>query len=105
MNVNQNLFSKSGFMMKKIKAIVSGKVQGVSFRMYTRAQARQLGVLGYVRNLRNGNVEIVATGETEAVDTLMDWAKSGSPSAVVKNLEIVVITDNIEEFEGFEIRY
>ncbi len=91
--------------MKRIRAIVSGKVQGVSFRMYTRAQARQLGVRGYVRNLRNGNVEIVAAGEAEQVDSLMDWAKSGSPSAIVKNLEIAVITDNAEEFAGFEIRY
>ena len=91
--------------MKKIRAIVSGRVQGVSFRMYTRAQARQLGVCGYVRNLRNGNVEIVAEGEVEAVDALMDWAKTGSPSAIVKNLEIEVKTINDEEFEGFEIRY
>ncbi len=91
--------------MKKIKAIVSGKVQGVSFRMYTRAQARQLGVCGYVRNLSNGNVEIVAEGKAEAVDALINWAKSGSPSAVVKNLEIEVMTNNLEEFQGFEIRY
>ena len=64
--------------MKKIKAIVLGKVQGVGFRMYTRAQARQLGVCGYVRNLCNGNVEIVAKGEARAVDELLEWAKSGS---------------------------
>ena len=91
--------------MKKIRVIVSGRVQGVGFRMYTRAQARQLGVNGYVRNLRNGDVEIVACGEAEAVDALMDAAQSGSPSAVVNNLEVEVIDDNIEEFEGFEIRY
>ncbi len=91
--------------MKKIRAIVSGKVQGVSFRMYTRTQARQLGVRGYVRNLRNGDVEIVAFGEAAKVDALMEWAKSGSPSAVVNNLEVEVITDDDEEFEGFEIRY
>ncbi len=91
--------------MKKIKAIVSGKVQGVSFRMYTLAQARQLGVDGYVRNLGNGNVEIVVTGETEAVDQLLEWAQSGSPSAVVNNIEVEVIADNLEEFVGFEIRH
>ncbi|MDJ0900379.1 MAG: acylphosphatase [Xenococcus sp. MO_188.B8] len=91
--------------MKKIKAIVSGKVQGVSFRMYTRAQARQLGVGGYVRNLGNGNVEIVATGETEAVDQLIAWAKSGSPSAVVNKIEVEVIPNNLEDFVGFEIRH
>ena len=91
--------------MKVIRAIVSGKVQGVSYRMYTRTQARQLGVNGYVRNLRNGDVEIVAAaGEAAKVDALIKWASSGSPSAVVNNLEIEVLTD-VEEFKGFEIRY
>ncbi len=91
--------------MKKIKAIVSGKVQGVGFRMYTRAQAKELGVHGYVRNLKNGNVEIVAEGTVEALDALMEWAKSGSPLAVVKNLEVEVVNNNVGEFEDFEIRY
>lgn len=90
--------------MKKIKAIASGRVQGVGFRMYTQQKGRQLGVSGYVRNLRNGDVEIVAAGETEQVDALLKWAESGSPEAVVNNLEVELI-DNGEEFKGFEIRY
>ncbi len=98
--------------MKKIKAITlrvplriaSGRVQGVGFRMYTQQKARQLDVRGYVRNLRNGDVEIVAAGETEQVDALLKWAESGSPEAVVNNLEVELI-DNGEEFKGFEIRY
>ena len=90
--------------MKIIKAIVSGKVQGVGFRMYTQQKARQLGVRGYVRNLVNGDVEITAAGETKQVDALLQWSKSGSPSAVVENLEIEVLKD-VEEFKDFEIRY
>jgi acylphosphatase len=90
--------------MKKIKAISSGQVQGVSYRMYTQQKARQLGVSGYVRNLRNGDVEIVAAGEAAKVDALLKWAESGSPSAMVDNLEVELI-DNGEEFKGFEIRY
>ncbi|MDJ0533079.1 MAG: acylphosphatase [Xenococcaceae cyanobacterium MO_207.B15] len=90
--------------MKKIKAVVSGKVQGVGFRMFILSQAIKLGVRGYVQNLRNGDVEIVAFGEDKAVDDLMDAAQSGSPSAVVSNLKIAVITDDDEKFEGFEIR-
>jgi acylphosphatase len=89
--------------MKRIKAIASGKVQGVGFRMYTQQKARQLGVRGYVRNLRNGDVEIVAVGEVDAVDALTEWAESGSPSAVVNNLKVETITD-IEEFKDFKIR-
>ncbi|MEM8828661.1 MAG: acylphosphatase [Cyanobacteria bacterium P01_G01_bin.19] len=90
--------------MKKIRAIVSGKVQQVAFRMYTQAKARELEVFGYVRNLSNGSVEIVALGESDRVDALIDWARSGSPSAVVKDLQIEVLADcNIEEFTSFEI--
>jgi acylphosphatase len=47
--------------MKTIKAIVLGKVQGVSYRMYTRQEVRQLGVREYVRNLGSGDVELVFT--------------------------------------------
>ena len=90
--------------MKKIRAIVSGKVQGVGFRMYTQHKARQLGVTGYVRNLSNGDVEIIATGEAQAIDALIKWAESGPPSARVNHLDIEVITD-VEEFTDFAIRY
>ncbi len=48
----------------------------MGFRMYTRAQARQLGVNGYVRNLSSGEVEIVAFGEPENIDALIEWAIS-----------------------------
>lgn len=89
--------------MKKIKALISGRVQGVGFRMSTQSQARQLGIGGYVRNLANGDVEIVASGETERVDKLLTWAKSGPPSAVVDDFRIENLT-NEAEFDGFEIR-
>ena len=90
--------------MKKVKAIVSGKVQGVGFRMSTRSQAKQLGVYGTVRNLNNGNVEIVAAGETEAVDALIDWARSGPSSAVVNDLQTEAMDYKDGEFNSFEIR-
>lgn len=90
--------------MKKIRAIVSGQVQGVGFRMSTRSQARQIGIDGFVRNLSNGDVEIVAQGETEKVDQLLEWAKFGPPSAVVNKLEVEVLVDNGKELKGFEIR-
>ena len=72
--------------------------------MSTRSQAERLGVAGTVRNLSNGDVEIVAAGETEAVDALLEWAKSGSPSAVVKNLQTEAMDYKDGEFSSFEIR-
>lgn len=89
--------------MKKVKAIVSGKVQGVGFRISTRVKAEKLGVYGTVRNLSNGNVEIVAAGESERVDALIDWAKSGSPSAVVNDLQTEALHYEAGEFDTFEI--
>ena len=90
--------------MKQVKLIVSGKVQGVFFRHYTRQQALKLGLRGYVRNLVNGDVEIIAQGDSPQVDRLIEWAKFGSPAAEVNNLKLEVMS-NEDEFQDFAIRY
>lgn len=90
--------------MKKIRAIVSGRVQGVGFRVSTLSQARKIGVSGYVRNLANGDVEIVALGDRDRVDELLQWAKVGPPLAIVSHLKVEALTSEVEKFEGFEIR-
>jgi acylphosphatase len=92
-------------MTKTIRIIVSGKVQGVSFRMYTRVKAREIGVCGYVRNLANGDVEIMATGDQFQLDKLINWAKLGSPLSLVKNLDVEIITNQVNSYKGFDIRY
>ena len=89
--------------MKKIRAIAEGKVQGVGFRMYTQKKAEELGVVGFVQNLSDGTVKIVAAGEDDKVDALIDWAKSGSPAAKVDNLQIETLEDRSEEFDSFEV--
>ena len=90
--------------MKQVKLTVSGKVQGVFFRHYTRQQALKLGLRGYVKNLVNGDVEIVAQGNSPQVDRLIEWAKSGSPAAEVSNLKLEIMS-NEDEFPDFAIRY
>ena len=72
--------------------------------MYTQTQAEQLGVVGFVQNLIDGNVKIVAVGENDKVDALIDWAKSGSPPAKVEDLQIEVMEYQSGEFDRFEIR-
>ncbi|GAA5189022.1 acylphosphatase [Ferrimonas gelatinilytica] len=72
--------------MKSVLARVSGKVQGVWFRASTLEQAQRLGVTGYVRNLDDGRVEILAQGGDNAVEALIDWARSGPSSASVSEL-------------------
>lgn len=90
--------------MKQVKLTVSGKVQGVFFRHHTRQQAFKLGLRGYVKNLINGDVEIVAKGDDLQVDQLIEWAKTGSPGAEVNNLQLETMSHE-DEFPDFAIRY
>jgi acylphosphatase len=88
---------------KRIRVIVGGIVQGVNFRRYTQLTARQLGVNGWVRNLTDGRVEGCFEGEAAAVDSLVDWCRTGPPGGRVDSLEV---TDepHISEFDSFTIR-
>lgn len=66
---------------------VTGRVQGVFFRASTREQARHLGLTGYARNLPDGSVEVLACGETKALQALQDWLWQGPPLAQVSQVE------------------
>ncbi len=70
-----------------LRAVVHGQVQGVSFRYYTRLEARRLGLRGYVRNCSDGTVEIVAEGPRQGVEALYAWLQSGPPAAEVSHVE------------------
>jgi len=88
--------------MKRVHILVSGTVQGVSFRYYTKRLADDLEITGWVRNLFDGRVEIVAEGEK-----LSDFIKEierGPVGARVSNLQICEMERGIEEFVVFEIR-
>ncbi|WP_298439320.1 acylphosphatase [uncultured Ferrimonas sp.] len=88
--------------MKQLIARVSGKVQGVWFRASTQQQAQSLGVTGYVRNLSDGSVEILAQGGDQAVEALIDWANSGPESATVNDV-LVSDYDGSDLYLDFEI--
>lgn len=90
--------------MKKVRAIVSGRVQGVWYRAHTREKAVELGVVGFVRNLPDGTVEIVAQGDGVQVDGLMDWARLGPPMAEVTEVRVRGVAED-EEFGSFEVRH
>ncbi len=72
---------------KRIHAIVHGRVQGVWFRDHTLKEARRLGLVGWVRNLIDGTVEVVAQGEPQQVDALLSWLHEGSPLAEVEQVD------------------
>jgi acylphosphatase len=62
---------------------VTGRVQGVFYRASARARAESLGVVGYARNLADGSVEVLACGESAAVDAFCQWLWQGSPASQV----------------------
>jgi acylphosphatase len=66
---------------------VTGRVQGVFFRDSTRREADSLGLGGWVRNRRDGSVELLACGDPAALAALEKWLQSGPPQAKVANIE------------------
>ena len=72
---------------QSLHARVEGMVQGVGFRYSTVRQGRRLELGGYVRNLPNGMVEIVAEGELDRLQQLERWLHRGPPGAYVRRVE------------------
>jgi acylphosphatase len=88
--------------MKAIHFKVSGRVQGVWFRAYTQDAATRNGLLGWVRNLRDGRVEGWAEGEEAHLEQLITFLHQGSPHARVDDLEVEWVEP--EGHEAFDIR-
>lgn len=89
--------------LQGLRVIVSGRVQGVCFRMATQMTANRLGVRGFVRNLPDGSVEAVVVGDEEPVNVLLGWMHSGPTFAKVSSVDVEEVTIT-EEFSRFTIR-
>ncbi len=85
------------------RAVVHGRVQGVSFRVHTRRTALELGVRGWVKNLPDGTVEVWAEGRPDLVGALREWLDDGPPSARVDEV-LMFSGDPVERRGEFEIR-
>lgn len=91
-------------MKIRVHIFLSGRVQGVFFRLTAKEWADELGVKGWVRNLHDGRVEAVIEGEEEKVREMLDLMKKGPSFALVENMEIQ-IEEFKNEFKDFRIRY
>ncbi len=91
-------------MKKRCHIFVSGLVQGVFFRATTESVAKKLGLKGWVKNTKDGRVEILVEGEEEKIKELIEWAREGPPLARVEKVSV-----EWEEFKGdfddFQVRY
>lgn len=89
-------------MKKTVSIQVSGRVQGVGFRYYTKKKASEYNVNGFVQNKSDGSVYIEASGEAIDIELFIDWCKQGPGWARVSNINIGELP--LREWLGFEIR-
>ncbi|MCX8034373.1 MAG: acylphosphatase [Thermodesulfovibrio sp.] len=75
--------------MKKAHLLISGRVQGVFYRAFTKDVADSLGLKGWVRNLRDGRVEAVFEGDEDKISIAIERCKEGPPHAKVDNIEVI----------------
>lgn len=88
----------------RVHLIISGFVQGVFYRASTRNTAERLGLQGWVRNLPDGNVEVVFEGPIDKLQEGVEWCHAGPPGARVAGINEE--WDNFSgEFKGFNIIY
>ncbi len=89
--------------VRRVRVLVSGRVQGVFFRQRTIRLARSVGCAGWVRNLDDGRLEAVFEGDPDEVDRMVAWCREGPEDALVEAVE--VLEEEPEGLEGFEVRY
>lgn len=87
---------------RSVHIFVEGRVQGVCFRYYTRQEAVKLGLSGWVRNLSDGRVEVLAEGEEDLLRMLLDFCKHGPSHAHVSHMEYD-FSESSGNFSGFSI--
>jgi acylphosphatase len=89
--------------MRKVKILVTGRVQGVYFRMFTQNKAKQFGIKGHARNLPDGRVEIIAEADHGSIEQLIKWCHKGPVTARVDHVEMTELEPD-EVLTSFEIR-
>jgi acylphosphatase len=87
-----------------VKLIVSGKVQGVSFRWFTVQIGKKIGLNGYAKNLSDGSVEIQVEGKTDDLESFIEKVKVGPNMARVDHVA-TEWSGLKHQFDNFEIRY
>lgn len=89
-------------MKSAIHCLVSGRVQGVCYRAYTQREARRLGLTGWVRNLLDGRVEVMASGSPAALEEFRQWLHRGPPQAAVNG--VITNTAQDDGWTEFSVR-
>ena len=87
-----------------LRALVHGRVQGVYYRAFASRAAKALSIKGFVRNMRNGDVELEAEGERTDIQDLLRQLKAGPPEAVVEKID-TAWSGYEGLYKSFDVRY
>jgi acylphosphatase len=90
-------------MIRTVNILISGRVQGVYFRRFTKNKAQELGIKGTVKNMPDGRVEIVAQAEADILESFIQWCHKGPITARVDKAELLEAPSNKKKFDRFEI--
>jgi acylphosphatase len=88
--------------MPTIHLLIRGRVQGVFYRASARDKARALGLTGWVKNLEDGSVEAMASGDADVLKEFGRWCNMGPSGAAVSDVTVTNVAE--EKFEGFSIK-
>lgn len=95
---------RRGMARVRAHVVISGYVQGVFFRSYTKEEAEMLGITGWVMNCAGGDVEAVFEGEKEDVEKMILWCQKGPPSAHVHDVQ-VAWEGYAGDYDAFSMKY
>jgi acylphosphatase len=90
-------------MIRTVKLLISGRVQGVFFRKFTKQKANELDIFGTVRNLDDGSVEVIAQAEADKLEAFIQWCHKGPITARVDKVDMVEPAGTDDIFNSFEI--
>ena len=90
--------------MIQVELKIDGRVQGVGFRHFTKIKAREIGLLGWVKNTADGGVFVVVQGNNSDIETLIDFLKIGPPLSKVENLTRTKV-DILSDFNKFSVKF
>jgi acylphosphatase len=93
-----------GTELVRVRVFAGGRVQGVAYRFFAEKYAARLGLTGWVRNLPDGRVEVLAEGSADQIETFLKRLKDGPSTARVDEFE-VIREPATGEFQSFEIAF
>jgi acylphosphatase len=91
-------------MKKRVHVFYSGTVQGVGFRAMAEEAASRLAVVGWIKNLRDGRVELIAEAEEPALEAFLEALRTGPMRNFIRQVDISW-SDALDSFDDFSIRY